>query len=91
MSKNVLLIGGGHAHLSLLKNMKENKLPDCEVTLLNPTSTYYYSGMFSGYVEGIYSLEELEIDLEELCQRSGVQFFKGTAMSVDAKQKMVTH
>ncbi len=89
MSEKLLLIGGGHAHLSLLKKMKKNQLPNCEVTLLNPTSKYYYSGMFSGYVEGIYALEDLEINLASLCERAGVQFIEGTAMSVDAKQKMV--
>ncbi|MGM7701778.1 FAD-dependent oxidoreductase [Pseudalkalibacillus sp. Hm43] len=89
MSEKLLLIGGGHAHLSLLKKLKDHQLPDCEVTLLNPTSSYYYSGMFSGYVEGIYSLDQLEIDLAELSEKAGVQFVEGTAMSVDAKQKMV--
>ncbi|MCF6137677.1 FAD-dependent oxidoreductase [Pseudalkalibacillus berkeleyi] len=89
MTKKLLLIGGGHAHLSLLKKFKQDQFADCEVTLLNPTRTYYYSGMFSGYVEGIYQLDELEIDLQTLCEKAGIQFVEGTALSVDAKQKMV--
>ncbi|WP_221565340.1 NAD(P)/FAD-dependent oxidoreductase [Alkalihalobacillus sp. TS-13] len=89
MSKKLLLIGGGRAHLTLLKKLKNETSMDCEITLLNPTSTTYHSDMFSGFVEGIYRLEDLEIDLADLTEKAGIRFVQGTALSIDVKQKMV--
>ncbi len=89
MSKKLLLIGAGQAHLSLLRKLKRNSLQDCEVFLLNPTNTFYYSDMFAGFVEGIYQLEDLQIDLAELTEKAGIQLIHGTALSIDVKQKRV--
>ncbi|WP_408006620.1 NAD(P)/FAD-dependent oxidoreductase [Pseudalkalibacillus sp. A8] len=89
MSKKLLLIGVGKAHLSLLRKLKTNPLSDCEVTLLNPAYTYHYSDMFSGFVEGIYQLEDLQIDLADLTEKAGIRLIQGAALSIDVKQKMV--
>lgn len=85
---DILLIGGGHVHLSiLLALMKESTTH--KVTLISSTRFQYYSGMFSGYTEGIYQEEKIRIDLRSLCQRSSVPFIKDTIISLDPNKKVV--
>ncbi|MGP4081073.1 NAD(P)/FAD-dependent oxidoreductase [Pseudalkalibacillus sp. R45] len=89
MCKKLLLIGGGRAHLSLLKKLKKETLMGCEITLLSPASTTYHADMFPGLVEEIYQLEDLEIDFADLTEKAGIRFVQGTALSIDVKQRMV--
>lgn len=83
----ILLIGGGHAHLSILRALLKEAISD-EVTLISSNKYQYYSGMFSGYTEGLYKEEEIRIDLEQLCQKASVTFIKDTILSLDATQKI---
>ena len=55
--------------------------------LISPSRYQYYSGMFSGYTEGIYSLEETRIDLENLCKGAGCDFVESTVLSIDPHQQ----
>ncbi|WP_157185168.1 FAD-dependent oxidoreductase [Paenisporosarcina sp. TG20] len=79
----LLLIGGGHAHLNILRDIRENKV-EYQVTLISASKFQYYSGMFSGYTEGLYSEDDIRIDLEELCEQAGVSFVEDTIVQVDA-------
>ncbi|AKG04870.1 hypothetical protein AAV35_008675 [Salimicrobium jeotgali] len=86
--KKLLLIGGGHAHVYILKALqKEN--PGFEVTMISPSEHQYYSGMFSGYTEGIYPASEITINLEELSIKAGASFIKGKVAEVDPVKKEV--
>ncbi|WP_261129265.1 NAD(P)/FAD-dependent oxidoreductase [Bacillus sp. Marseille-Q3570] len=89
MSKKLLLIGGGRAHLSLLKKLKNETSMDCEITLLSPSSITFHADMLPGFVEEIYRLEDLEINLADLTEKAGIRFVQGTALSIDVKQRMV--
>lgn len=71
MSKRLLLVGAGHAHLEVLKQLAEHGLSDVDVCLITPSPYQYYSGMFSGFTEGIYTEEDTRVDLRPLAQRAG--------------------
>ena len=45
MGKHVVLVGGGHAHLTCLKMLKHMVDRDHRVTLISPDAYHYYSGM----------------------------------------------
>lgn len=64
--KKLLLVGAGHAHLQVLKSMRRKRWPETEVTLISPSRFQYYSGMFSGLIEGHYTLDEVRIDVKRL-------------------------
>ncbi|HLG27380.1 MAG TPA: hypothetical protein VI423_06300 [Paenisporosarcina sp.] len=83
---DILLVGGGHAHLGILRRIRM-KAVDYQVTLISDSTYQYYSGMFSGFTEGLYSEQEIRINLEELCQQSGVTFIKDTIVNVDATNR----
>ncbi|UOQ91764.1 tRNA lysidine(34) synthetase TilS [Halobacillus shinanisalinarum] len=75
-------MGAGHAHIDVIRSMKEQPIDDVEVCLISPSEYFYYSGMFSGYTEGVYSLEEIRLDLKKLTQDAGIHFIRKRASRV---------
>ncbi len=87
----LLLAGGGHSHLLLLKRwaMRPERRPHQSITLINRCSTALYSGMVPGLIAGIYRRDELSIDLRQLCDRAGVAFVQAEITGLDPKQNLL--
>ena len=60
MGKHLVIVGAGHAHLTILKNLRELKNAGFDVTVVSSSSLHYYSGMGPGMLSGIYRPEELK-------------------------------
>jgi pyridine nucleotide-disulfide oxidoreductase family protein len=89
--KHLILVGGGHAHVHILKQLQQHQWLDTRITLISPDPYQYYSGMFSGYIENKYELEEIRIDLRLLCKRAKVDFKAASADRLDPqKQEILT-
>lgn len=87
--KQVLLLGGGHAHVEIVRQAPS--LGDAAtVTLVSPSRWAPYSGMLPGYVAGRYRFEDFHIDLETLCRISGVDFRPGEVVAIDPDARRVT-
>ncbi|UXH42706.1 FAD-dependent oxidoreductase [Rossellomorea vietnamensis] len=84
--KTIILVGGGHSHLHCIKKSRHQE-ENVKWVLISPSRYQYYSGMFSGYTEGIYSLEETRIDLENLCKAAGCDFVESAVLSIDPDQQ----
>ncbi len=82
--KRILLVGAGHAHLVLLRELAEVPLHGARITLVSPASRQIYSGMLPGLVAGHYRLDETEIDVAALCARAYVEFVPGRIAALDA-------
>ncbi|MCJ7690882.1 MAG: hypothetical protein MUO60_16420 [Clostridiaceae bacterium] len=76
-TKRLLLVGGGHAHVFLIKQFCLKNIPGLEVVLVTAGQYQYYSGMAAGYVEGIYKEEDMSFDLKKMCQKSRVKYIEG--------------
>jgi selenide,water dikinase len=88
--KDLVLIGGGHAHVHVLKMLGMNSsLPHVRVTLITRDICTPYSGMLPGYVAGVYSREECHIDLSLLCSFGGVRMFHTEVNGIDTENKMI--
>lgn len=89
LTRDLVLIGGGHTHALLLRKWGMNPLPGARVTVINPGPTAPYSGMLPGYVAGHYARWELDIDLVKLARFAGARVILGAVDGIDTDQRLV--
>lgn len=89
LSRDLVLIGGGHTHALVLRKWGMNPLPGARVTLINPGASSPYTGMLPGYVAGHYGRDELDIDLVRLARFAGARIVFDTACGLDRQAKQV--
>lgn len=82
-----MLVGGGHAHLYVIKNMKSSVKARLQVILISTMDKQYYSGMASGTLEGYYSEEDMSVDLNAYCKKHHIKFIKNTVVSFNPDSK----
>ena len=87
--KNVVLLGGGHAHALLLRMWGMKPIAGVRVTVINPAPTATYTGMLPGYIAGHYARDELDIDLVRLSRFADARLVVGIASQVDRASKTV--
>jgi len=83
MVRHLLLVGGGHAHLTTLKNLNQFTKLGHRVTLISPEPYHYYSGMGPGLLSGIYHPREVRFNIEKMSQDRGARFLKGKVVRID--------
>jgi selenide, water dikinase len=83
ITRDLLLIGGGHAHAIVLKMWGMNPLPGVRLTLVNPDPTAPYTGMLPGLVAGHYQRQDSEIDLVKLARFAGARLILGAVEGLD--------
>ncbi|MFA9422007.1 MAG: FAD-dependent oxidoreductase [Sedimentibacter sp.] len=86
---NIVLVGGGHTHLELLRMAKGDQKFLDKVILISDNRYTYYSGMISSWLEGIYTKEESSVDLEAIALRYGIYFINSPVVKIDAKNKQL--
>lgn len=79
----LLLVGGGHAHVQLLRRFAMQPIPSVQLTLVVDRTLAVYSGMLPGFVAGQYLPEELTIDLAPLAARAGARLILARAERLD--------
>lgn len=81
--KRLVLLGGGHAHLHVLRDLARRADETISVTLVSPMPVAYYSGMIPGWFAGHYALEDCGIDLLTLAGRAHAAFAGSPAVLVN--------
>ena len=79
----VLLCGGGHAHLEVLRRSWLTPDPRQQVTLVSPDAMFTYSGMVPGVIAGHYDAAEAQIPLAPLARAAGATFIEDRVMQLD--------
>lgn len=87
--KKIILAGGGHGHINILKNLIKNPIKDHEIILITDYKKQYYSGMLAGYIEGIYTEEEISFDVPKLCKMANVCYIEQKIISIDKENQRV--
>ena len=87
----LVLAGGGHSHALLLRRWSMHPMhrPKGLITLVNRSSTVLYSGMVPGLIAGLYSHEDVAIDLRRLAEEAGVAFVQAEIQGLDLSSQTV--
>ena len=87
--RDIVLVGGGHTHVGVLRNFAMKKMTGVRLTLICRDTHTPYSGMLPGYVAGHYTYDDVHIDLRRLAEFAGARFFRSEVVGLDRLTRQV--
>lgn len=88
--RHIVLAGGGHSHVHVLRSFAMRPEPDTRLTVISPTRSSVYSGMVPASLVGLYDVSEGSIDVAALAARCGAAFYVDRVNAVDRERQVVT-
>ena len=89
MGKHLVIVGAGHAHLTILKQLKEFKNAGHDVTVVSSSALHYYSGMGPGMLSGIYRPEEIRFNVQKMAQDRGAVFIEDKVVKINPQKREI--
>jgi NADH dehydrogenase FAD-containing subunit len=89
MSKRLVLIGGGHAHMVTLARLGEFIDKGYQVTVIQPSEHHYYSGMGPGMLGGSYQPDDIRFATKKQVEGKGGEFVLARAYRIDSTKNQV--
>lgn len=89
LTRDLVLIGGGHAHALLLRMWGMTPLPGVRLTVINPDPITPYTGMLPGFIAGHYQRAEMMIDLVPLARFARARLILDHACGLDRSTRRV--
>ncbi|MDH3519375.1 MAG: selenide, water dikinase SelD [Myxococcales bacterium] len=86
---DLVLVGGGHAHVQVLRRVAMAPLPGVRLCVVLDRPVAVYSGMVPGCLAGDYAAHELEIDVLPLARRAGARVLLAAATGIDVKRRRI--
>ncbi|MGK7867170.1 selenide, water dikinase SelD [Falsiroseomonas sp. E2-1-a20] len=84
IERELLLVGGGHAHLGVLRHLARRPLPaGLRVTLVAREAEALYSGMLPGLVAGRFAAKDCVVHLPRLTRAAGARFLRAEVAGLD--------
>lgn len=83
------MVGGGHAHLAVLRALANEQHLSVDAVLVTPSKYQNYSAMLPGWISGHYPMSAFRIDLESLAQAAGVRLLLGSMAGMDAERRCI--
>jgi selenide,water dikinase len=89
VARDIVLIGGGHSHVGVLRMFAMKPLPGVRLTVICTDTDTPYSGMLPGYIAGHYSFDEVHIDLRRLAAFAGARYYLDEVIGIDRASRRV--
>lgn len=87
--QHLVLVGGGHAHVRVMTDLRDRPEPGTQVTLVSRDLATPYSGMLPGLIAGHYRRDEAQIDLARLAQACGIALVHAEAVGLDPARRLL--
>jgi selenide,water dikinase len=87
--RDIVLIGGGHSHVGVLKSFGMRPIPGVRLTVICTDVHTPYSGMLPGYIAGHYDYDQVHIDLSRLAVFAGARLYRDEVIGVDRVNRKV--
>src|SRR5262245_2120862 len=87
--KDLVLVGGGHAHVHVMKSFGMKPMPGVRLTLIGRDVETPYSGMIPGFIAGHYTFDDCHIDLARLAAWTGARLIHAEATGLDRDNHLV--
>jgi NADH dehydrogenase FAD-containing subunit len=89
MGGQLVLVGGGHAHMVTLANLHKFVEKGHTVTVIAPSPYHYYSGMGPGMLGKMYAPEDIRFATKHVVEKQGGKFVPGKVVRVDPNERTV--
>lgn len=90
INTDLVLVGGGHSHLFVLRYFAMNPVSGLRLTLVTRDLHTPYSGMLPGYIAGHYTYDEAHIDLLPLAHYAGARVIHAEVDGLDAARRQIS-
>jgi len=87
MGKHLVLVGGGHAHMTVMLNLRDYTHRGHRVTLIGPSPYHYYSGMGPGLLAGIYRPQDVRFHVKKMVEDRGACFIQDRVTRIHADRR----
>ncbi|MGB7247727.1 MAG: selenide, water dikinase SelD [Phormidesmis sp.] len=90
IAKDLVLVGGGHSHALVLRQMGMKPWPaDIRLTLITNLADTPYSGMLPCHIAGLYDFDTAHIDLRPLTRFAGCRLMMDEMIGLDSDRQKV--
>src|SRR5437016_1703546 len=87
--KDVVLLGAGHSHVTVLRMFGMKPIPGVRLTLITREVHTPYSGMLPGLIAGHYGFDDAHIDTGPLARFAGARLYQDEVVDLDLAGRRV--
>jgi len=90
ITKNLVMVGGGHSHALVLRKMGMEPWPtNVGITLITNLADTPYSGMLPCHIAGLYDFDTAHIDLRPLTRFANCRLIMDQMVGLDPEKRQV--